>query len=96
MPTGFNIRFPSQYFDEETALHYNRFRYYDPPVGRYVSADPIGQVGGLSGAKRGRSCFLAFSPRRYSCWNFTKRLRSSPRSANATRPSSAVRSRSTS
>ena len=42
------IRFPGQYFDEETGLHYNRFRYYDPEVGRYVSADPIGQVGGAN------------------------------------------------
>ena len=39
------IRFPGQYFDEETGLHYNRFRYYDPAIGRYVSADPIGQFG---------------------------------------------------
>jgi RHS repeat-associated protein len=40
---AFNIRFPGQYFDAETGLHYNRFRYYDPSVGRYVSADPVGQ-----------------------------------------------------
>ena len=41
----FNIRFPGQYYDDETKLHYNRFRYYDPGVGRYVNADPIGQFG---------------------------------------------------
>jgi uncharacterized protein RhaS with RHS repeats len=27
-------------------LHYNRFRYYSPELGRYISADPIGQLGG--------------------------------------------------
>ena len=41
----FNLRFPGQYYDAETGLHYNRFRYYDPGVGRYISADPIGQFG---------------------------------------------------
>ena len=44
----FNVRFPGQYFDTETGLHYNRFRYYEPSIGRYISADPIGQAGGLS------------------------------------------------
>jgi len=37
-----NLRFPGQYFDKETGLHYNFQRYYDPAVGRYISADPIG------------------------------------------------------
>ena len=32
---------------EGTGLHYNRFRYYDPEIGRYVNADPIGQFGVL-------------------------------------------------
>jgi RHS repeat-associated protein len=39
----FNIRFPGQYFDAESGLHDNRFRTYDPAVGRYLSADPLGQ-----------------------------------------------------
>ena len=36
------LRFQGQYFDGETGLHYNRFRYYDPVVGRFVQQDPIG------------------------------------------------------
>jgi RHS repeat-associated protein len=39
---------PGQYHDQETGLHYNRHRYYDPEVGRYISADPIGLAGGLN------------------------------------------------
>nr|WP_153101559.1 RHS repeat-associated core domain-containing protein [Paraburkholderia hayleyella] len=42
------IRFQGQYHDHETGLHYNRYRYYDPEVGRFVSKDPIGYAGGLS------------------------------------------------
>ena len=40
------IRFQGQYFDEETGLHYNRFRYYDPDVGMFTTRDPIGLMGG--------------------------------------------------
>jgi RHS repeat-associated protein len=42
------IRFQGQYLDEETGLHYNRFRYYDPVVERFVSKDPIKFIGGLN------------------------------------------------
>ncbi|WP_425322026.1 RHS repeat-associated core domain-containing protein, partial [Burkholderia paludis] len=42
------IRFQGQYFDHETGLHYNRYRYYDPNSGRFISRDPIGLAGGLN------------------------------------------------
>ncbi len=44
----FNIRFPGQYFDAETGWHDNRWRYFSPEIGRYISADPIGQQGGVN------------------------------------------------
>ena len=42
------LRFPGQYFDAETGLHYNYFRDYDPSTGRYIESDPIGLDGGLN------------------------------------------------
>ncbi len=43
-----NIRFQGQYFDGETGLHYNRYRYYSPYIGRFISKDPIGLLGGYN------------------------------------------------
>ncbi|MBT8438435.1 MAG: RHS repeat-associated core domain-containing protein, partial [Gammaproteobacteria bacterium] len=37
-----------QYYDVETGLHYNYFRYYDPSTGRYMTSDPVGLSGGLN------------------------------------------------
>lgn len=42
------LRFQGQYYDEESGLHYNRCRYYEPESGRYISADPIGLAGGIN------------------------------------------------
>ncbi|MFI9811350.1 RHS repeat-associated core domain-containing protein [Saccharothrix variisporea] len=42
------LRFPGQYHDVETGLHYNYFRHYDPEAGRYTSIDPLGLAGGLN------------------------------------------------
>ena len=36
------LRFPGQYADPETGLHYNQHRYYDPAAGSYLTPDPLG------------------------------------------------------
>ena len=40
------FRLQNQYFDEETGLHYNLMRYYEPEAGRFVNQDPIKLIGG--------------------------------------------------
>src|SRR5262245_13577438 len=42
------LRFPGHYFDSETGLHYNRFRYYSPELGRYLQSDPLDVEGSLN------------------------------------------------
>ncbi|MEM0674665.1 RHS repeat-associated core domain-containing protein, partial [Dickeya oryzae] len=41
------LRYQGQVYDSETGLYYNRHRYYDPTLGQYISADPIGIAGGI-------------------------------------------------
>jgi len=42
------VVYAGQYYDNETGLHYNYNRYYDPSLGRYLRADPIGLTGGVN------------------------------------------------
>jgi RHS repeat-associated protein len=55
-----NLRFPGQYYDHETGLHYNFHRYYDPTTGRYLIPDPIGLGGELSSYGYTRNSPLKF------------------------------------
>ncbi len=57
------LRLPGHYRDEESGLHYNYFRYYDPSTGRYLQPDPLG-LGNrpvVGNYRAGKTCFGAFS-----------------------------------
>jgi len=54
------VRFPGQYYDQETGLFYNYFRDYEPGTGRYIEADPSGLNGGLN-----RYAYVGDSPLRW-------------------------------
>ena len=43
-----HLRFQGQSFDDETGLHYNRVRCYDPESGQFTQQDPIGLLGGIN------------------------------------------------
>ena len=63
-----NLRYPGQYYDQETGFFYNGARYYDPETGRYVTSDPMGLMGGLN-----TYGYVGADPLRYSdptglCW----------------------------
>ena len=45
---AYNLRFPGQYFDQETHTHYNYFRNYEPGTAAYLQTDPIGLRGGIA------------------------------------------------
>jgi RHS repeat-associated protein len=42
------LRFPGHIYDPDLRLHYNRFRDYDPWLGRYLQPDPLGCAGGVN------------------------------------------------
>jgi RHS repeat-associated protein len=55
-----NLRFPGQYEDAETGLHYNRHRYYDPSRGEYLTPDPLGTPDGPNGY-----AYVRYNPLKY-------------------------------
>ncbi len=48
---AYELRFPGQYFDQATKLHYNYFRDYDPRTGRYIESDPVGLIPGFGSSE---------------------------------------------
>ncbi|GAB2490111.1 RHS repeat-associated core domain-containing protein [Arenimonas alkanexedens] len=99
----FNLRYPGQYLDTETGLHYNYFRDYEPGTGRYVQSDPIGLGGGIttfgyvSGSPFGRSdpygLFDVIARYNGQQFQYQFSFQSSMAEVMATRSTSAARSR---
>ena len=71
--TDQSIRFQGQWHDVETGLHYNRFRYYDPEVGRFIHQDPIGLLGGYNLYQYAPNPSEWVDPFGLSCWAAAKR-----------------------
>ncbi|WP_329956627.1 RHS repeat-associated core domain-containing protein [Collimonas humicola] len=68
------IRLQGQYFDGETELHYNRYRYYDPAIGQFVGQDPIGLAGGNNPYQYAPSSIRWSDPRGLTAEDNTKNV----------------------
>jgi len=68
------FRLQNQYADEETGLHYNFFRYYDPNVGRFTQLDPIGLAGGENLYRFEASMQNAVDPLGEDCQEYSSRI----------------------
>ncbi|NKI70434.1 type IV secretion protein Rhs [Collimonas pratensis] len=73
------IRLQGQYHDEETGLHYNRYRYYDPHIGQFVGHDPIGLAGGENLYQYAPNPLSWIDPLGLKCSHFAK----NPKQAHA-------------
>jgi len=72
------IRFQGQYFDEELGLCYNRYRYYDPNIGAFISKDPLGLAAGVNLYRYAPNAWRWIDPLGLSC----KASKSGPIKAN--------------
>lgn len=68
-----NLRYQGQYLDQETELHYNTFRYYDPDVGCFIQVDPVGLVGGLNLFQYAPNPSSWIDPLGLKCWPSARR-----------------------
>jgi RHS repeat-associated protein len=75
------LRFPGQYLDAETGLHYNLARHYDPATGRYVTADPLGLVAGPDPHAYARNPLTWQDPLGLKCTTVYRQLSAADREA---------------
>ncbi|PWB30653.1 type IV secretion protein Rhs, partial [Pseudomonas sp. SDI] len=68
-----NLRLQGQYYDGETCLHYNTFRYYDPGVGRFTTQDPIGLAGGVNLYRYAVNPTGWVDPWGWECWSTARK-----------------------
>jgi RHS repeat-associated protein len=68
-----NLRLQGQYFDSESRLHYNTFRYYDSEVGRFITQDPIGLDGGLNLYRYVPNPTGWIDPWGWECWSSARK-----------------------
>jgi RHS repeat-associated protein len=61
------LRLPGQIADDETGLHYNRFRYYSPDAGQFISPDPLGFAGGANEFRFGPNTTRWMDPLGLTC-----------------------------
>jgi RHS repeat-associated protein len=75
-----DARFPGQWYQLETGLHYNWHRHYDPTLGRYTQADPVGMPDGPN-----RFSYVRNNPLRFTD-PFGLRLKGGARPSNCNGP----------
>ena len=70
-----NFRFPGQYYDTETGLHYNYHRYYDPRTGKYLTPDPSHSIQPRQPRETGIPYLIPYflnSPLEYNLYHYVK------------------------
>ncbi|PHM59281.1 RHS repeat-associated core domain-containing protein [Xenorhabdus sp. KK7.4] len=66
------LMFAGQWLDEESGLVYNRFRYYSPVAGQYLTPDPIGLLGGENPYAYVHNPTRQIDPLGWAEWDFGK------------------------
>ena len=69
------FRFQGQFYDGETGLHYNRFRYYDSDVGMFIQRDPIGLLGGSNVFQYAPNPVMWIDPFGLACLTYNHKLK---------------------